>query len=180
MRCLGWRLGSDPHFGFDQIAEFQPFQIIVYCLLVFETSPDAIASFQIADVIGNFEVKGIGALAEAAKQNPISGLRLFKGCYKHQERVCHPGFAAHFMHVVHQFFRGSAQLLGNLAMITLEKTGINQLVDIIHGNFQFVKETVGHLRNDNAIAGIPGPAFFPYIIVLFIRSAVMVHKITGQ
>ena len=90
------------------------------------------------------------------------------------------GLTANLMHVVDQFFGAGAQIAGDLAMIAFEKTGENQFVDIIHRHPQLVKKPVDGPGNYLAVPFVPRPAFLPDIVILFIHSAVMVHKIDGQ
>ena len=179
-RCLGRRLGPDPHFGFDQIAEFEPFLVIVDGLLVPEASPDTVTVFQIENVGGHLEVKGIGTLTETAHQNAVAGPGLLQGRHQHQKRMRRPGFAAYLMHVVHQLFGSSPQPPGNLAMIPFEKTGVDQPVHIIHGDVQFFEEPLDDARDNLTIAHVPGPALLPYIIIPVPGAAVMIDKIYGQ
>ena len=49
------------------------------------------------------------------------------------------GFTTDLMHIVHQFLGSGTQLRGDIAVVSFKNTGINQFVDIIHGDAQFFK-----------------------------------------
>ena len=175
---MGGGFRPDPHFRLDQIPEFEEPKIIIGGQFVLKGSFKPLALAKFFYVFRDFKVKGITSLAKACHENAVTGFRLFKGGYEHEDTMGNPCFSADFMQVVHYFFRGSPKFFGYGAVITLEKTRIDQLVNIIHCNADFFHETAYCLRDDLGISFIPLPAFFPYIIILIFASPVVINKIT--
>jgi hypothetical protein len=48
-----------------------------------------------------------------------------------------PGFTAYLMKIIHNLFPGGPEFFGDIAVFSLEKAGVNQLCDFIHGDIAF-------------------------------------------
>ena len=118
----------------EKIPELKEFGVIIHGLLLLKGAFDALSGRQVLDPIRDPKIEGVATLPETGQKNPITGFGLLQGMNQHDQGMGGTCLPADLMHIIHDLFRRRAQFLGDLAVFSLEKTGKDQSIHVIHGD----------------------------------------------